>query len=77
MFYTCQQNCERPEISKTLMAMNKQEEHWTKKKVTDVMYQTLALVFHHVSKHRARKLKNEAQPSLLTKVRGVWNMIKH
>ena len=29
-------------------------------------------VFGHVSKHRERKLKNEAQPSFLTKVRGVW-----
>ena len=36
------------------------------------MYQTLARVFDHVSKHRERKLKNEAQPSFLTKVRGVW-----
>ena len=38
----------------------------------DVMYQTLTRVFDHVSKHRERKLKNEAQPSFLTKVRGVW-----
>ena len=38
----------------------------------DVIYQTLTRVFHHVSKHRERKLKNEAQPSFLTKVLGVW-----
>ena len=37
-----------------------------------VYYQTPAGVFDHVSKHRERKLKNEAQPSFLTKVRGVW-----
>ena len=38
------------------------------------MYQTLTqgLVVDHVSKHLERKLKNEAQPSFLTKVRGVW-----
>ena len=36
------------------------------------MYQTLAQVFDHVSKHRERKLKNKAQPSFLTKVQGVW-----
>ena len=29
-----------------------------------VIYQTLARVFHHVSKHWERKLKNEAQPSV-------------
>ena len=36
------------------------------------MYQTLARVFGHVCKHRQRKLKNEVQPSFLTKIRGVW-----
>ena len=38
----------------------------------EVIYQTLAQVFHHVSKHQERKLKNETQPSFLTKVLGVW-----
>ena len=38
----------------------------------EVMYQTLSRVFDHVSKHRKRKLKNEAKPSFLTKVQGVW-----
>ena len=37
-----------------------------------VIYQTLARVFHHVSKHRERKLKNEAQLNFLTKVLSVW-----
>ena len=37
-----------------------------------ISYQTLTRVFHHVSKHRERKLKKEAQPSFLTKVQGVW-----
>ena len=41
-------------------------------KTVYVMYQTLAQVFDHVSKHREQKLKNKAQPSFLTKVRGVW-----
>ena len=37
------------------------------------MYETLARVFDHISKHRERKLKNEAQPSVfLMKFRGVW-----
>ena len=40
--------------------------------VVHVMYQTLAQVFDHVSKHRERKLKNEAQPSFLMKVQVVW-----
>ena len=35
-------------------------------------YKALARVFDHVSKHRERKLKNKAQLSFLTKVRGVW-----
>ena len=39
--------------------------------ILEVIYQTLAQVFDHVSKHQERKLKNEAQPSFLTKVRGV------
>ena len=34
----------------------------------DVMYQTLARVFDHVSKHQEQKLKNEAQLSFLMKV---------
>ena len=37
-----------------------------------VIYQTLARVFDHISKHRERKLKNRAQLCFLTKVRGVW-----
>ena len=37
-----------------------------------VYYQTPAGVFDHVSKHRERKLKNEAQLSFLMKVQGVW-----
>ena len=37
-----------------------------------VMYQSLAQMFDHISKHRKQNLKNEAQPSFLTKVRGVW-----
>ena len=32
----------------------------------------ISQVFDHVSKHQEWKLKNEAQPSFLTKVRGVW-----
>ena len=31
------------------------------------VYQTLAQVLDHVSKHQGQKLKNEAQPSLSTK----------
>ena len=39
------------------------------------MYQTLARAFDHVvSKHQERKLKKEAQPRFLTKVRGVWKL---
>ena len=41
----------------------------TNGQIFEVMYQTPAQVFDHVSKHRERKLKNEG---FLTKVRGVW-----
>ena len=37
-----------------------------------VIYQTIAQLFGHISKHREQKLKNEAQLSFLTKVQGVW-----
>lgn len=32
--------------------------------VFEVIYQTLVRVFDHISKHRGRKLENEAQPSV-------------
>ena len=43
----------------------------------EVIYQTLARVFDHVSKHRERKLKNEVQLNFLRKFEVFGNMIKH
>ena len=36
------------------------------------LYQTLALVFNHVSKHLKLSLKNSAAPRFSTSVLGVW-----
>ena len=48
-----------------------ESEYW--KNTLDIMYRTLARVFDHVSNHRERKLKNEAQLNFFTKV-GVFDI---